>query len=270
MNKRLSLLAALLVLTVATVTPAGAVTGGTVDGTTHPEVGAIVADYGNGLRVHCSGTLVSPRVFLSAGHCAAALAANGVDPHDVFVTFDPAWDPTAPGTAYRGTYHIDPDYGYSGQGGASDPHDLMVIVLDEPVAIPPAELPSLRAVGRLDLGSSVFTAVGYGRARDVKTGGPNALYFDGARRWVEQAFLSLQPSWLSLSENFSTDSGGSCAGDSGGPHFYGGAGSDKLASITISGDAVCRALDKTYRLDTASAFDFLSGFTQYGAYTHWG
>jgi hypothetical protein len=31
-------------------------------------------------------------------------------------------------------------------------------------------------------------------------------------------------------------------------------------SLTVTGDSVCRATDKTYRLDTAPARDFLSRF----------
>ena len=60
--------------------------------------------------------------------------------------------------------------------------------------------------------------------------------------------------------NPSTGSGGTCFGDSGGPHFLGGATSNLLVSITVIGDAMCRATDKTYRLDTASARAFLDDF----------
>jgi hypothetical protein len=50
----------------------------------------------------------------------------------------------------------------------------------------------------------------------------------------------------------STGSGGTCYGDSGGPHFLGGVESNLIVSITVTGDAMCRATDKTYRLDTPS------------------
>jgi hypothetical protein len=33
-----------------------------------------------------------------------------------------------------------------------------------------------------------------------------------------------------------------------------------VVSVTVTGDAWCRATDKTYRLDTASARDFLGDF----------
>ncbi|HZC28487.1 MAG TPA: hypothetical protein VE269_02015, partial [Gaiellaceae bacterium] len=75
-----------------------------------------------------------------------------------------------------------------------------------------------------------------------------------------QSFLSLQKSWLTLNMNPSTGSGGTCYGDSGGPHFLGGPSSNLEVSITVSGDAVCRATDTTYRLDTPSAREFLGNY----------
>lgn len=62
--------------------------------------------------------------------------------------------------------------------------------------------------------------------------------------------------------NPSTGNGGTCYGDSGGPHFLGAGSSETttIVSITVTGDRFCRATDKTYRLDTASALSFLSEF----------
>jgi len=75
-----------------------------------------------------------------------------------------------------------------------------------------------------------------------------------------QSALNLEKAWLLLSMNPSTGSGGTCYGDSGGPHFLGGVESNLIVSITITGDAMCRATDKTYRLDTKAARDFLDDF----------
>jgi hypothetical protein len=66
------------------------------------------------------------------------------------------------------------------------------------------------------------------------------------------------PAWLRISENPSTGDGGTCYGDSGGPNFVGT--TDIIAATTITGDAVCRSTNVTYRLDTASARTFLSQF----------
>ena len=182
MKKRLALLVATL-LTVSVSVLAGsatAITGGTIDGNRHPEVGAMLADFGDGLDILCTGTLISPRVFLSASHCTDYLRQVGIGQHDVYVTFDPSWDPANPGTAYRGTYYTNSQYG---SGGENDPHDISAIVLDQAVTgITPAELPTAGLLDRIPLRGATFTAVGYGTVRDVKTTGPHALYFDGVRR----------------------------------------------------------------------------------------
>ena len=50
---------------------AGAITNGAADGSGHPEVGALLAPvaYSDGTWATCSGTLISPTVFLTAAHC---------------------------------------------------------------------------------------------------------------------------------------------------------------------------------------------------------
>jgi hypothetical protein len=58
--------------------------------------------------------------------------------------------------------------------------------------------------------------------------------------------------------NPSVGSGGTCFGDSGGPHFQGS--SNLVVSVTVTGDRFCRATDVTYRTDTASARGFLEEF----------
>src|SRR4029453_12239929 len=47
------------------------ITNGSPDGTGHPEVGALIADkpYPDGTWSYCTGTLISPTVFLTAAHC---------------------------------------------------------------------------------------------------------------------------------------------------------------------------------------------------------
>ncbi|MBA2274732.1 MAG: hypothetical protein H0W21_12660 [Actinobacteria bacterium] len=72
--------------------------------------------------------------------------------------------------------------------------------------------------------------------------------------------MSLQDAWLVSSMQPSTGDGGTCYGDSGGPHFLGGAKSNLIVSTTVTGDEMCRATDKTYRLDTRSARAFLDNF----------
>ncbi len=259
MGKRLLALLPLVAAALLYAGPSQGIVNGTLDGNLHPEVGALIAEFQPGEKdVLCSGTLIAPQVYLTAAHCTNYLASLGIT--DVWVTFDSQF--TAKSKLIHGSYVTDPAYNaYAGPGGSSDPHDLAVVLLDTAAkGITPALLPTAGLLDSLDLYSQTFTAVGYGTVRSSSTTGPNAFFFDSTRRYALQFFLSLEPAWLNLSENPSTGSGGTCFGDSGGPHFLGGVASNLEVSITVTGDAVCRATDKTYRLDTASARGFLSQY----------
>ena len=71
--------------------PASAITGGTRD-EVHTNVGLVRFTTADG-RFRCSGTLISPTVVLTAGHCTEGPAT------DVYVSFDTDLqpDPLAPG-----------------------------------------------------------------------------------------------------------------------------------------------------------------------------
>jgi secreted trypsin-like serine protease len=257
----------LVVVTLAlTVGAAQAITFGQPDGDLHPNVGALVADWDEespGPDIFCSGTLIAPTVFLTAAHCTASLEAEGIT--EVWVTFASDYDEDAasPAGLIAGTAVSHPEFG---TGGASDTHDIAVVLLEQaPIGITPAELPTAGLLDQLkasqQLRTQIFTAVGYGTVREDKTGGPHGfLEAEGVRMYALQSALNLEKAWLLLSMNPSTGSGGTCYGDSGGPHFLGGVESNLIVSITITGDAMCRATDKTYRLDTEAARDFLDDF----------
>jgi Trypsin len=255
MRRRGTIALALAALMLAVVGVARAITFGQLDTTNRfPHVGALIFEDEGEPALICSGTLVAPDVFLTAGHCTAFLESIGVAPDDVWVTFDPSFDESSPLLA--GTYHTHPDFG---SGGQSDTHDIAVVVLDAPVTgVTPATLPPANYLDSIALKQVRFTAVGYGTVRDQKTKGPQSLFFDAQRRFADQGFRSLTKAWLNLSMNPSVGSGGTCFGDSGGPHFEGT--SNLVVSITVTGDRFCRASDVTYRTDTASARDFLAEF----------
>lgn len=269
MGRGVAAVAVVVALAIILVLPALAITHGVPDGNDHPNVGSIVVKIPDeGVFQWCSGTLIAPAVFLTASHCTAPLdSVLGANPGaEALVTFDPTINEG--GTFYSGTWYTNPDYnGFSGPGGSSDPGDVAVIMLDEaPAGITPASLPPAGLLDELMdahvLKDTLFTAVGYGAVRESNRGAFDGILDNVDRNRAEQGFLSLTPAWMTLAMTPSNGNGGTCYGDSGGPHFIhlDGVETDIVASITVTGDAVCKATDKTYRMDTDSARDFLGGF----------
>ncbi len=227
--------------------PASAITNGTYDGSKHPAVGGLVSptQYSDGTWLYCSGTLLSPTVFLTAAHCAQ-------DAERVAVTFDPDYE--AGDRVYSGTFQADDAY----PGNQSDAHDIAVVVLDKPVkGITPARLPTAASLSRLP-SDQRFTSVGYGAYEVTNEPGGHRYLYDDRRMVATGTLNAINATWLRLSMNASTGNGGTCYGDSGGPNFLGT--SDVVAAITITGDAVCRSTNVDYRLDTASARAFLADY----------
>jgi V8-like Glu-specific endopeptidase len=231
---------------------ASAITYGVPDGNGHPEVGALLAQhaFSDGTWEECSGTLIAPRVFLTAEHCDEGVSR-------VAVTFDSSYN-AATGTNYWGTWHGDPNYNQA----QSDPQDVAVVVLDKAVkGITPARLPAAGSLSNLS-SDQQFTSVGYG-AQSV-TNGPGGKTFHYADiRYVSTGTLnSINPAWLRISQNPATGNGGTCYGDSGGPNFLGAGATETniVAATTITGDTPCRSTNVDYRLDTASARSFLAQY----------
>jgi hypothetical protein len=245
-RRRLIAAAALAAAALALPASAGAITYGAPDGTAHPNVGGLVSptQYSDGTWLYCSGTLISPTVFLTAAHCAEG--------DRVGVTFDPAYQQGDPVT--YGTWHADPAYDQA----QSDPHDIAVVVFPKPVkGITPARLPAAGSLANLPAGQT-FTSVGYG-AHEVTSGpGGHQFLYDDVRQVATGTLNATTPSWLRISMNPATGDGGTCYGDSGGPNFLGT--SDVVAATTITGDFVCRATNVDYRLDTPSARAFLKSY----------
>lgn len=237
-----------------------AITYGSPDGAGHPNVGALLGElFTPGVKdVICTGTLISPTVFLTASHCTVPLEQAGLD---AWVTFDSEYTPKS--KIYKGTMHTNPGYNQS----QSDPGDIAVITFDKPIrGITPAALPSEGMLDRLfaegTLHNQRFTAVGYGVHEPTRGGGPPSFPFDNLRWVAVSGFNALTPAWLRLNQVGPKGNGGTCYGDSGGPDFLGAGANETpiIAAITITGDSMCLATNVDYRLDTPAARAFLGQF----------
>lgn len=240
----------LLVLSIAT--PAAAITYGSND-TAHTFVGAILIQYGTFYWELCSGSLVSPHVFLTAGHCTDYLIAFHIPTFVLSVSFAPNFrDPGADHHAVA-AYFENPAYHW---GPMSDPHDTGVIILAD--AVTGIGFTTLAPLGYLDslaesgyLPTLKYINVGYGQNQDhVVT---------GDRQISTSSFRNLHEAWLYMSQNNRTGNGGTCYGDSGGPTFVFDPTMNKEVQVAVTswGDTACKSTNNNYRVDIADSLDFI-------------
>lgn len=215
----------------------------------------------------CSGTLITPNVFLTASHCTLFftqdLAPQGFVAYVSLDSSIPFGALTSSKTNLLSVAHVvsNPNYNQS----QSDSGDIAVLILERNVrGVTPAPLPACGLLDQLvahnGLQSAVFTNAGYGLQNRVVGGG--VPFFQDVnpvpRMFSFSSFNSLNGGYLRLSQNPATGNGGACFGDSGGPNFLTVNGQQLIVSITITGDSVCRSTNVAYRLDIPSAQAFLA------------
>lgn len=240
-----------------------AIVNGTYTGSSYGSVGALLFDYDqngviDGDDEFCTGSLISPTVFLTAAHC---VTSSYTPPGSQwYVSFAPDLYANNIKVIEADAYYYDPLYGHD----QANLHDLAVIILPAnstrgltPYSLPKrGELDLLSAKGGLN--DALFYNVGYGTSA-TRTGIPDFSY-DGKRYVSESEFMGLQKYWLGLLMNQSaTGLGGDCYGDSGGPKFLKTNPGVVYATVT-TGDYNCRATTWDYRTDTDAARTFLGRF----------
>src|SRR5262245_55901627 len=218
----------------------------------------------------CSGTLISPNVFLTASHCTVFFE-NDLAPlgYTAFVSFDnpiPFSNLSSVQTNLIPVTQVVTNANFSqarsGRGGIAG----LLVPANRAGGIAPAQLPPAGLLDQLGekngLKSAVFTPVGYGLQNRVTGGGPPFFQDSNPvpRMYAFSGFNALNKTFLRMSQNPATGNGGACFGDSGGPNFLDYNGARLLVAITITGDAVCRSTNVVYRTDTASARNFLASY----------
>jgi Trypsin len=256
LRKFVVLLAALTAAVAMSASPAGAVLYGTPDGNNHPYVGIVrFFDEDGNYLWRCTGTLISPTVFLTAGHCAF-----GTDSAEVWFT------ETAPTTAevlsgdytrgITGETHAYP--GYDDFATFPNTGDVGIVVLDKPVKMKTyGQLPEAGLVETL-YKHTVFDIVGYGQQDTQPVAVANVQ-----RIAAKAKLISLQSGFsagfnLQLSSNAGKPHrGGLCFGDSGGPVLY---GTTILAVNSFVINLNCAGAGYSYRIDQPEILAWINSF----------
>jgi hypothetical protein len=286
MPRHVTLLVALAVAVTAFVGPAGAITGNYQRDFVHDYVGLVVfyTDTDPVSSTHdpfshrCSGTLISPTVLVTAGHCTEGVdharvyfqqaAAPNYSPSNFFGNGGDVTTgyPYGPGSQPQFTRTGTPfNFGFHDFEGFPDIEDAGVVILDAPYATTSGLYGQLPSAGQVsdyiaDAGSkkaATFTASGYGLTDTT----PVVVSF--RERLMATSYLINEHSAntdgfnLQTTANASQGKGGTCSGDSGGPIFIGT--TRVIAAVNSFGfNARCRGVDFSYRLDRQPVLDWIA------------
>ena len=241
---------------------AHAIKNGDMDGDGHPYVGLMIAKVDGVPLWRCSGTLISPTLFLTAGHCT-----DGATSVEVWFDPDMQTDSAAKGYPFTGeasgTPYTHPQY----NPNAFALYDLGIVVLNQSVVMSEyGVLPSLNQLDALKtrrgLKDVSFTAVGYGLQQSF----PDAASFlennVRVRMVATPQLLQINGGIVgfgSLLLSNSASTGGTCFGDSGGPNFIDG--TNVIAGVTSFGlNGTCSGTGGVYRVDRKDDLDWLATF----------
>jgi hypothetical protein len=264
--------------------PVHAITNDWVEDHEHPYVGLVVFyDAAGEFLWRCSGALISPKKFLTAGHCAdtaeGAVSARVYFQQDAGANYDSVlgYDPVtrypvdcAAGTLHTvcETSHTLYNYGFANFAGFPNTHDAGLLILDREIYLPEyGELPTAGALDGLGTArgtkNTVFTVSGYGLTLSPQphSAVPNIAFRE--RLMAKSTLVNLNSAqndgYNVQTQGNGSGRGGTCSGDSGGPVFLGGLNSNMIVAVTSFGlNALCRGTDFGYRIDRAEVLQWIN------------
>jgi hypothetical protein len=266
----IALLTAVAVLAIA-VSSVGAITDGELDGEGHPHVVLLLMEVGGEPMYRCSGTLLSPTVLLTAGHCVSNYPDEPFSGMRVFTESDvDGGDNSYP---YAGNNTVEAvSWAAHPLYETEDPfymHDVGIVILQEPFELDEyGTLPEQDQFDDLPMPSGKadktwFTSVGYGQQIIFTDEAQWEMQSDRVRMVAYPFLKQINVPGITgdyslwLSNNHST--GGTCYGDSGGPNFLGD--TNIVAGVTSFGmNDTCSGSGGVFRTDRADVLDFIYGY----------
>ena len=278
MRKLVALVAVVAGVLTITGSTATAISGNFVEDTEHPFVGLVAFYDEDGVFLHrCSGSLLTPIVFLTAGHCTdAATTARVYFQQDAGANYDPETelDPVTgyPDSCAKGTRDVCVtsdelyNYGFDDFAGFPNNRDAGLVILDRPIHI--LEHGVLATAGSLDeLAARVgkhnvtVTISGYGVTRTNPSGRHELSFRE--RLMAKSTLINLTNALTSgynvqVSANPGGGRGGLCFGDSGNPIFSGGFESNVIVGVnSFVNSWTCGGVGFAYRTDTRAVIAWI-------------